>query len=144
MNSTEHPVKVGLSDAFMARVPSSPSSASGMNPVRLQSVDLQDLLGDPADPHLSVHLSLEKKRQTIYEYHRVEVDASRIVSRSALVFTPLPSKYLLMWPSTAAAAAAELLWFLLVPSACLQLTSCLLCLTSDLAAGCGWCNTLQR
>lgn len=89
INSTEHPVKVGLSDAFMARVSTSTSTSAS-----------------------------ERNRQTIYEYHRVEVDASRIVSRSAFVFTPLPT--------------------------CLQLTSCLLCLTSDLVSGCGWCNTLQR
>nr|XP_020472219.1 plexin domain-containing protein 1-like [Monopterus albus] len=86
MNSTEHPVKVGLSDAFMAS---------------LSSSQLQDA-----------------NRRTIYEYHRVEIDTTKIVSRSAFEFTPLPT--------------------------CLQHTSCDLCLTSNLTAGCGWCNTLQR
>ncbi|XP_037547157.1 plexin domain-containing protein 1-like [Nematolebias whitei] len=86
MNSTEHPVKVGLSDAFMALIPASQLSAA--------------------------------KRRTIYEYHRVEIDATKIVSGSAFEFTPLPT--------------------------CLQHTSCDLCLTSNLTSGCGWCNTLQR
>ncbi|XP_062331289.1 plexin domain-containing protein 1-like isoform X3 [Osmerus eperlanus] len=86
INSTEHPVKVGLSDAFMALLPSSQSS----------------------DP----------RRRTIYEYHRVEIDITKIVSGSAFEFTPL--------------------------STCLQHTTCDLCLTSNLTVGCGWCNTLQR
>uniref|UniRef100_A0A7N8X2B8 Plexin domain-containing protein 1-like n=1 Tax=Mastacembelus armatus TaxID=205130 RepID=A0A7N8X2B8_9TELE len=86
INSTEHPVKVGLSDAFMEFLPSS----------------------QPPDA----------KRRTIYEYHRVEIDTTRIVNRSAFEFTPLPT--------------------------CLQHTSCDLCLTSNLTTGCGWCNTLQR
>ncbi|KAM9336859.1 plexin domain-containing protein 1-like [Symphorus nematophorus] len=83
MNSTEHPVKVGLSDAFMALL-----------------------------------TSTDTKRRTIYEYHRVEIDTTKIVSRSAFEFSPLPT--------------------------CLQHTSCELCLTSNLTTGCGWCNTLQR
>ncbi|KAA8581295.1 hypothetical protein FQN60_002876 [Etheostoma spectabile] len=86
MNSTEHPVKVGLSDAFMELLPSSQLS--------------------------------DANRRTIYEYHRVEIDITKIVSRSAFDFTPLPT--------------------------CLQHTSCDLCLTSNLTTGCGWCNTLQR
>ncbi|XP_030256024.1 plexin domain-containing protein 1-like isoform X2 [Sparus aurata] len=86
INSTEHPVKVGLSDAFMAFLLSS----------------------QPSDP----------KHRTIYEYHRVEIDTTKIVSSSAFEFTPLPT--------------------------CLQHTSCELCLTSNLTTGCGWCNTLQR
>uniref|UniRef100_A0A3Q2ZXN4 Plexin domain containing 1 n=1 Tax=Kryptolebias marmoratus TaxID=37003 RepID=A0A3Q2ZXN4_KRYMA len=86
MNSTEHPVKVGLSDAFMALIPTSQLS--------------------------------DAKRRTIYEYHRVEIDTTKIVSGSAFEFTPLPT--------------------------CLQHTSCDLCLTSNLTSGCGWCNTIQR
>uniref|UniRef100_A0A665VFV2 Plexin domain-containing protein 1-like n=1 Tax=Echeneis naucrates TaxID=173247 RepID=A0A665VFV2_ECHNA len=87
MNSTEHPVKVGLSDAFMSFLS-------------------------------STQLSADPKRRTIYEYHRVEIDTTKIVSRSAFEFIPLPT--------------------------CLQHTSCELCLTSNLTTGCGWCNTLQR
>ncbi|KAM8888472.1 plexin domain-containing protein 1-like isoform 1-T1 [Synchiropus picturatus] len=86
INSTEHPVKVGLSDAFMAYLPSAQMS--------------------------------DAKRRTIYEYHRVEIDTTKIVSRSAFEFTPLPT--------------------------CLQHTSCDFCLTSNVTSGCGWCNTLQR
>ncbi|XP_066521355.1 plexin domain-containing protein 1 isoform X3 [Hoplias malabaricus] len=87
INSTEHPVKVGLSDAFMALLSSSQSAADG-------------------------------RRRTIYEYHRVEVDTSKIVNHSAFEFTPLPT--------------------------CLQHTSCDQCLHSNLTSGCGWCNVLQR
>ncbi|XP_012734899.2 plexin domain-containing protein 1 isoform X1 [Fundulus heteroclitus] len=86
INSTEHPVKVGLSDAFMAFLPASQLS--------------------------------DAKQRTIYEYHRVEIDTTKIVSGSAFEFTPLPT--------------------------CLQHTSCEACLTSNLTSGCGWCNTLQR
>uniref|UniRef100_A0AAX7UR26 PSI domain-containing protein n=1 Tax=Astatotilapia calliptera TaxID=8154 RepID=A0AAX7UR26_ASTCA len=85
INSTEHPLKVGLSDAFMGHLPTSLLSA---------------------------------KRRTIYEYHRVAIDTTKIVSGSAFEFTPLPT--------------------------CLQHTSCDLCLTSNLTSSCGWCNTLQR
>ncbi|KAG7272814.1 hypothetical protein CRUP_025794 [Coryphaenoides rupestris] len=84
MNSTEHPVKVGLSDAFMA---------------------------------LPSHKS-DGKQRTIYEYHRVEINTTKIVSRSAFEFIPLPT--------------------------CLQHATCDLCLSSNLTTGCGWCNTLQR
>uniref|UniRef100_A0A3B4EZ81 Plexin domain-containing protein 1-like n=2 Tax=Haplochromini TaxID=319058 RepID=A0A3B4EZ81_9CICH len=86
INSTEHPLKVGLSDAFMGHLPTS--------------------------------LLSEAKRRTIYEYHRVAIDTTKIVSGSAFEFTPLPT--------------------------CLQHTSCDLCLTSNLTSSCGWCNTLQR
>ncbi|XP_054609505.1 plexin domain-containing protein 1-like isoform X2 [Dunckerocampus dactyliophorus] len=86
INSTEHPVKVGLSDAFMAYLPSAQVA--------------------------------DAKQRTIYEYHRVEINTTKIISRSAFEFTPLPT--------------------------CLQHTSCDLCLASNLTSGCGWCNTLQR
>ncbi|KAM6898902.1 plexin domain-containing protein 1-like isoform 1-T1 [Lycodopsis pacificus] len=83
INSTEHPVKVGLSDAFLARQP-----------------------------------SLEANQRTIFEYHRVEIDITKVVNRSSFKLTPLPT--------------------------CLQHTSCDLCLASNLTTNCGWCNTLQR
>ncbi|KAK2876637.1 hypothetical protein Q8A67_020733 [Cirrhinus molitorella] len=86
INSTEHPVKVGLSDAFMA------------------------LLSSPYSP--------DAKRRTIYEYHRVEIDTTKIVNSSAFEFTPLPT--------------------------CLQHNTCEQCFQSNLTSGCGWCNTLQR
>ncbi|TNN03286.1 hypothetical protein fugu_000315 [Takifugu bimaculatus] len=85
INSTEHPVKVGLSDAFMALLSPQPSDV---------------------------------KQQTIYEYHRVEINTTRIVGGSAFEFTPLPT--------------------------CLQHTSCEPCMSSNLTTGCGWCSTLQR
>lgn len=36
--------------------------------------------------------SKDVKQQTIYEYHRVEINTTRIMSGSAFEFTPLPSK----------------------------------------------------
>ncbi|XP_066554482.1 plexin domain-containing protein 1 isoform X2 [Amia ocellicauda] len=86
ISSTKHPVKVGLSDAYMTY-------------------------------HNSPHVP-EARRQTIYEYHRVEVDTSKITNHSIIEFTPLPT--------------------------CLQHDSCESCLSSDLTSGCSWCNTIQR
>ncbi|XP_039679668.1 plexin domain-containing protein 1-like isoform X3 [Perca fluviatilis] len=86
MGSAEHPVKVGVSDAFMVTPPSP------------QSQDAQ--------------------RRTIYEYHRVEIDTTKVTSYSAVEFTPLPT--------------------------CLQHDSCELCLSSNQTSGCSWCNVLQR
>lgn len=34
----------------------------------------------------------ESRRRTIFEYHRVELDPSKVTSTSAVEFTPLPSK----------------------------------------------------
>uniref|UniRef100_A0A8C7WW42 Plexin domain containing 1 n=1 Tax=Oryzias sinensis TaxID=183150 RepID=A0A8C7WW42_9TELE len=79
MGSAEHPIKVGLSDAFMV-TPSSPQS--------------------PA--------------QQIYEYHRAEIDITKITSYSAVEFTPLPCKL-----------------------------NCELCLSSRESLGCSWCHVLQ-
>uniref|UniRef100_A0A6Q2Z0S5 Plexin domain containing 1 n=1 Tax=Esox lucius TaxID=8010 RepID=A0A6Q2Z0S5_ESOLU len=86
ISSPEHPVRVGLSDAFMVNLPS------------LQSPDTQ--------------------RRMIYEYHRVDVDTTKITNYSAYEFTALPT--------------------------CLQHDSCDLCLSSKLTSGCAWCNVLQR
>uniref|UniRef100_A0A672GSK1 Plexin domain containing 1 n=1 Tax=Salarias fasciatus TaxID=181472 RepID=A0A672GSK1_SALFA len=80
MGSAEHPVKAGLSDAFMVVSPSS--------------------------------------QQTIYEYHRVELDTTKITNYSAVEFTPLTT--------------------------CLLHDSCHLCLSSNQTSGCSWCNVLQR
>lgn len=86
ISATQHPVKAGLSDAFMILNPS------------------------PEVP--------ESRRRTIYEYHRVELDTSRITSMSAVEFTPLPT--------------------------CLQHQSCEMCVTSELTFNCSWCHVLQR
>ncbi|XP_010738741.2 plexin domain-containing protein 1 [Larimichthys crocea] len=86
ISSAEHPVKAGLSDAFMVTSPST------------QSPDAQ--------------------RRTIYEYHRVEIDTTKITSLSAVEFTALPT--------------------------CLQHDSCELCLSSNQTSACSWCNVLQR
>ncbi|KAM6238521.1 plexin domain-containing protein 1 [Porphyrio hochstetteri] len=86
ISATQHPVKAGLSDAFMILNPS------------------------PDMP--------ESRRRTIYEYHRVELDTSRITSMSAVEFTPLPT--------------------------CLQHQSCESCVASKLTFNCSWCHVLQR
>ncbi|XP_029912870.1 plexin domain-containing protein 1-like [Myripristis murdjan] len=86
INSAQHPVKAGLSDAFTVMTPSP------------QSADTQ--------------------QRTIYEYHRVEIDTTKITNHSAFEFTALPT--------------------------CLQHDSCELCLTSNQTSGCSWCNVLQR
>ncbi|XP_053425407.1 plexin domain-containing protein 1 isoform X2 [Nycticebus coucang] len=86
ISSSQHPVKAGLSDAFMILNPS------------------------PDVP--------ESRRRTIFEYHRVELDPSKITSMSAVEFTALPT--------------------------CLQHQSCDACMSSDLTFNCSWCHVLQR
>ncbi|XP_035967882.1 plexin domain-containing protein 1 isoform X2 [Halichoerus grypus] len=86
ISSSQHPVKAGLSDAFMILNPS------------------------PDVP--------ESRRRTIFEYHRVELDPSKVTSTSAVEFTPLPT--------------------------CLQHRSCDTCVSSDLPFNCSWCHVLQR
>ncbi|XP_070704387.1 plexin domain-containing protein 1-like [Pempheris klunzingeri] len=86
ISSAEHPVKAGLSDAFMVTSASTPAP--------------------------------DAQQRTIYEYHRVEIDITKITSSSAVEFSPLPT--------------------------CLQLDSCELCLSSNQTSGCSWCNVLQR
>ncbi|KPP64559.1 plexin domain-containing protein 1-like, partial [Scleropages formosus] len=85
ISSAEHPVKVGLSDAFMTLLPSQETPGA--------------------------------QRRTIYEYHRVEIDTTKISNSTAFEFTPLPT--------------------------CLQHDNCEFCLTSNLTSGCNWCNVLQ-
>ncbi|XP_053708005.1 plexin domain-containing protein 1-like isoform X2 [Synchiropus splendidus] len=86
MNTPEHPVKTGLSDAFM--VTTTPTQSTG------------------------------PQRQTIYEYHRIDIDLSTITSSSAVEFTALAT--------------------------CLQHKNCESCVSSKQTSGCSWCNVLQR
>ncbi|XP_030076909.1 plexin domain-containing protein 1 isoform X2 [Microcaecilia unicolor] len=86
ISPVQHPVKAGISDAFMIFNPSS----------------------DVPESH----------RRTIYEYHRVELDTSKITSATAVEFIPLPT--------------------------CLQHQSCEECKTSDTTLSCRWCHVLQR
>ncbi|XP_013887201.1 plexin domain-containing protein 1 isoform X1 [Austrofundulus limnaeus] len=57
-------------------------------------------------------------QQMIHEYHRVELDVTKITNNSAVELTPLPT--------------------------CLLHDSCELCLSSNQTSGCSWCNVLQR
>ncbi|XP_059494846.1 plexin domain-containing protein 1-like isoform X2 [Stegostoma tigrinum] len=86
INSAEHPVKVGLSDAFMI---------------------------DHKAPHVP-----DGQRRMIYEYHRVEIDMTKISNSSALEFTPV--------------------------SMCLQHLSCNACVNAEVRFNCSWCAVLQR
>uniref|UniRef100_A0A3B3V4V8 Plexin domain containing 1 n=1 Tax=Poecilia latipinna TaxID=48699 RepID=A0A3B3V4V8_9TELE len=86
IGSAEHPVKAGLSDAFMVM------SSTSQSP--------------------------DGAQQTIYEYHRVEIDMTKITNSSAVEITPLPT--------------------------CLVHDSCERCLSSNQTSGCIWCNVLQR
>uniref|UniRef100_H0V9S4 Plexin domain containing 2 n=1 Tax=Cavia porcellus TaxID=10141 RepID=H0V9S4_CAVPO len=86
ISSTNHPVKVGLSDAFVVVH-------------RIQQI-----------PNV--------RRRTIYEYHRVELQMSKITNISAVEMTPLPT--------------------------CLQFNSCGPCVSSQIGFNCSWCSKLQR
>ncbi|XP_041434548.1 plexin domain-containing protein 1 isoform X2 [Xenopus laevis] len=86
ISSAQHPVKAGLSDAFMV------------------------VNNSPDVP--------ESRRRAIYEYHKVQLDMSRIRSRTAVEFIPLPT--------------------------CLQQTSCEQCVSSVPNLNCSWCHVLNR
>ncbi|XP_049633738.1 plexin domain-containing protein 2 [Suncus etruscus] len=86
ISSTNHPVKVGLSDAFVVVH-------------RIQQI-----------PNV--------RRRTIYEYHRVELQMSKITNISAVEMTPLPT--------------------------CLQFNGCGPCVASQIGFNCSWCSKLQR
>ncbi|XP_040823828.1 plexin domain-containing protein 2 isoform X2 [Ochotona curzoniae] len=86
ISSSNHPVKVGLSDAFVVVH-------------RIQQI-----------PNV--------RRRTIYEYHRVELQMSKITNISAVEMTPLPT--------------------------CLQFNGCGPCVSSQIGFNCSWCSKLQR
>ncbi|OCT62102.1 hypothetical protein XELAEV_18043186mg [Xenopus laevis] len=86
ISSAQHPVKAGLSDAFML------------------------LNSSPDVP--------ESRRRAIYEYHKVQLDLSRIRSQTAVEFIPVPT--------------------------CLQQTSCEQCVSSVPSFNCSWCHVLNR
>ncbi|XP_077010500.1 plexin domain-containing protein 2 [Tamandua tetradactyla] len=86
ISSTNHPVKVGLSDAFVVVH-------------KIQQIP-------------------DVRRRTIYEYHRVELQMSKITNISAVEMTPLPT--------------------------CLQFNGCGPCVSSQISFNCSWCSKLQR
>ncbi|XP_065131483.1 plexin domain-containing protein 2 [Paramisgurnus dabryanus] len=86
ISSVNHPVKVGLSDAFVV----------------LHKIEqLPDV-----------------RRRTIYEYHRVELQKSKITNSTAVEMLPLPT--------------------------CLKFSSCEMCVTAQIGFNCSWCSRLQR
>ncbi|CAG6022058.1 unnamed protein product, partial [Menidia menidia] len=94
ISSVNHPVKVGLSDAFVVvhkiqQIPKSPSP-----------------------------IFVDVRRRTIYEYHRVELIKTRITNSTAFEILPLPT--------------------------CLQFSSCGACVSSQINFNCSWCHRLNR
>ncbi|XP_048407234.2 plexin domain-containing protein 2 isoform X2 [Stegostoma tigrinum] len=86
INSANHPVKVGLSDAFVVVH-------------KIQQI-----------PNV--------RRRTIYEYHRVELQMSKVTNASAVEMVPLAT--------------------------CLQYKSCSACINAQIGFNCTWCDKLQR
>ncbi|XP_072364645.1 plexin domain-containing protein 2-like [Scyliorhinus torazame] len=86
INSANHPVKVGLSDAFVVVH-------------KIQQI-----------PNV--------RRRTIYEYHRVELQMSKVTNMSAVEMIPLAT--------------------------CLQYRSCFACVNAQIGFNCTWCDKLQR
>ncbi|XP_069770770.1 plexin domain-containing protein 2-like isoform X2 [Narcine bancroftii] len=86
INSANHPVKVGLSDAFVVVH-------------KIQQI-----------PNV--------RRRTIYEYHRVELQMSKVTNMSAIEIIPLAT--------------------------CLQLRGCFDCVNAQIGFNCTWCDKLQR
>ncbi|KAJ8781512.1 hypothetical protein J1605_011011 [Eschrichtius robustus] len=131
ISSSQHPVKAGLSDAFMILNPSpdvpggerfSKVSLSICRHLQSAHCGLQLQALKPSGHELllmtgSAYVS-ESRRRTIFEYHRVELDPSKVTSTTAVEFTPLPT--------------------------CLQHRSCDTCMSSDLIFNCSWCHVLQR
>uniref|UniRef100_A0A5F9CY30 Plexin domain containing 2 n=1 Tax=Oryctolagus cuniculus TaxID=9986 RepID=A0A5F9CY30_RABIT len=99
ISSTNHPVKVGLSDAFVVVH-------------RIQQIPNNTLRESEVLPIQNV------RRRTIYEYHRVELQMSKITNISAVEMTPLPT--------------------------CLQFNGCGPCVSSQIGFNCSWCSKLQR
>ncbi|XP_010900127.1 plexin domain-containing protein 2-like [Esox lucius] len=86
ISAVNHPVKVGLSDAFVV---------------------LHDIEQIP-----------NVRRKTIYEYHKVDIDKSKISNYTAVEIIPLPT--------------------------CLQFSSCGPCVSTEIGFDCSWCSRLQR
>ncbi|KAJ8011339.1 hypothetical protein DPEC_G00057110 [Dallia pectoralis] len=86
ISAANHPVKVGLADAFVV---------------------LHDIEQIP-----------NARRRTIYEYHKVDIDKSRISNYTAVEMFPLPT--------------------------CLQFSSCGPCVSTEIGFNCSWCSRLQR
>uniref|UniRef100_UPI00398E4286 plexin domain-containing protein 2-like isoform X1 n=1 Tax=Pristiophorus japonicus TaxID=55135 RepID=UPI00398E4286 len=86
INSANHPVKVGLSDAFVVVH-------------KIQQI-----------PNV--------RRRTIYEYHRVELQMSKVTNISAVEMIPLAT--------------------------CIQYRSCFACVNAQIGFNCTWCDKLQR
>lgn len=85
---SEQPVKVGLSDAFVVKSSSSQSPGSWWLPLSFIQGS-KEPWGNTQ--HESFLLQLDAAHQTIHEYHRVEIDVTKITNHSAVELTPLPS-----------------------------------------------------
>ncbi|EFB26368.1 hypothetical protein PANDA_000962, partial [Ailuropoda melanoleuca] len=74
----------------------------------------EDILKD----FFPIFVFTDVRRRTIYEYHRVELQMSKITNISAVEMTPLPT--------------------------CLQFNGCGPCVSSQIGFNCSWCSKLQR
>ncbi|RVE62058.1 hypothetical protein OJAV_G00176880 [Oryzias javanicus] len=133
VSSEDHPVKVGLSDAFVVlqEIQQIPSKS----PV-VVSVDRLRRL------HPQFSSVPDVRRRTVYEYHKVDILKSQISSGAAVELRPLPSKdafpfkvrdvLLTRWVTLSSSAA------------CLQFSSCGPCVSAHIGFNCSWCRRLQR
>ena len=82
LNNEDHPVSVGISDALY------------IDTIRNQSKHLTSFISlPPSCIHLSPSImSLTGRVRLVYEYHRVDLNASDDLSMSAYVITPLKSE----------------------------------------------------
>lgn len=176
MNSTEHPVKVGLSDAFMALLSSQPSGQfptqhlwflhQTCRRLRASTWWVEDRAGRTdnwwyqvgrAGRQRPLWLMLSFICLSVLQTGNAVQSMSTIVSRltpQRLLADLLSSSHLCLVSihftrlhvkaGTRCRALSPQKPCVCDSSACLQHTSCDLCLTSNLTTGCGWCNTLQR
>lgn len=107
ISSAQHPVKAGLSDGSMVLLPSPESlgqlwwcSHPLFNSLIMQA-DTQSIFSGFSIIFLifkhTIFMwyisNIAVKRRTIFEYHRVEIDMTKITNHSAFEFTALPSKW---------------------------------------------------
>lgn len=96
--------------------------------------------------------TIDVRRRTIYEYHRVELTKTRITNATAVEITPLPSKTWLQ--QSQCMQVSGYVWFgrwsqllqnhLFTSTACLQFISCSSCVSSQINFNCSWCHRLNR
>ncbi|KAK5877736.1 hypothetical protein CesoFtcFv8_025215 [Champsocephalus esox] len=117
ISSVNHPVKVGLSDAFVVvhKIQQIPNSGLTSDSSVLLSLRRAQFV---ISVSLSPSFNADVRRRTIYEYHRVELTKTKITNFTAVEIMPLAT--------------------------CLQFTSCGECISSQINFNCSWCHRLNR